>query len=117
MRTIGDIITEVRGILQDRDMSSLRYSDEDLYAAFNSSLDELKRLRPDAFFGSAYDPAVIYSVSDAGTVLPVSPQFFTPMVYFIAGYAELRDDQFTVDGRAAILLSKYGENLTEPGKS
>jgi hypothetical protein len=38
--------------------------------------------------------------------------FYQSFVYYLAGNAELRDDEFAVDNRAMTLLGAYRRNLT-----
>ncbi|MDX1297291.1 MAG: hypothetical protein R3260_03485 [Pseudomonas sp.] len=110
-KTIGDCIGDARTILQDKS-TPYRYTDDELYSAFNNGLNELKRLRPDAFVGSYGTDLTIYTSSDSATELPVAMIFFQPLVYFVTGFAELRDDEFAVEGRAAILLRSFSAQLT-----
>ena len=109
MWTIGQIITEVRKILQDTGTLDVRNPDEELYNAFNVVMTELRRMRPDAFHGQT--TFTRYTKDDAATALPVEDQFVMPMVSFIVGYTELKNDQFTNDDRAGILLQKFGQQI------
>lgn len=127
-KTWGDIITEARVILQDVD-SPYRDSDATLRSILNRGLNELARLRPDAFW-DLFDtddvvvPTVALSDPDppADTANPTPAeqttvlstddfllpmQFYNPLVYWVAGVAELKDDEFTNDARAAILMSQF----------
>lgn len=81
---------------------------------FNSALLELRRLRPDAFLGGFEDPIPMLSINDDLTAVtfPVDEQFFTPVVFFITGMAELRDDEFTVDGRAVTVMQQFTAKVT-----
>jgi hypothetical protein len=110
-RTLGDVVTEARRILQDEDTENYRYPDADLYAAITSAIAEVRRLRSDAFIGSITDALPIYTSANSGLAFPIDETFFTPVVYFVAGYAELRDDEFTNDGRAVALMNKFVSQL------
>lgn len=111
-KTVGDVITEARSVLQDVDSASYRYSDADLYASLNTVFLTIKSVRPDAFIGTlrTFDP--IYTFSDSSTPFPIDGQFFFSAVLFVAGFAELRDDEFAVDNRASTLLSQAQNRLT-----
>lgn len=105
-RTIGELLNDARSHLNDR-IAPYRYSDEDLVVYYNDGLRELRRLRPDSFF-SLYGTALPeYTVADVALSVIVPDEFFTALAYFVAGNAELRDDEFVVDGRVAGLLKQF----------
>ena len=109
-RTIDEIIADVREILQD-EVSPYRYTDASLVRNLNNALAQLYRVRADAFFGT-YDSGIPkFSEADLGqspgTAFPVHDMYSVSVVYFMAGYAELRDDEFNVDARAATLLKQF----------
>ena len=110
-RTIDDAILQARQILQDIS-SPHRYPDSELVSYLNSALGEIRRVRPDVFFPYT-TPAPFYSDTSLGmsTEFPLEDIYFQPVVYFIAGTAELRDDEFAVDSRAATLLRKFETSL------
>ena len=107
-KTVGDTITEARVILNDS--AGARYTDVQLVAAFNNAISEAKSLRPDMFvFGEALPQ---YTTADFGQPFPLPQIVFQSFVYFLAGDAELRDDEFAVDGRAMTLLGAFKQKLT-----
>lgn len=120
-KTVADALNDARALLQDTgaDNNPVRYSQDDLVAYFNSALIELRRLRPDAFL-ALYDvvpgevdiPAYNTGQDLTAEAFPVDLQFFTPVVFFITGMAELRDDEFTVDGRAVTVMQQFEAKLT-----
>ena len=116
-KTYEDIVTESRELLKDTDTDVQRYSNSDLINILNRGLQALGRIRPDAF----YD---LYSVSDLNIpeLVETSPgagqtiftavfglelQFFNPLVSYLVGIAEVFDDEYTTDGRAAMLLTQF----------
>ena len=113
-KTIGDCIGEARVLLQDN-YTPYRYSDDELIDAFNNALYEIKRLRPDAYLGGYGTDLTIYTTADTATEVPFPAIFFQPTVLYITGYAELRDDEFTIDQRAAILLRSFAGQLVAQG--
>lgn len=121
-RTIGDVITDVRDILQDT-RSPYRYSDDSLYSYLNRAFINVKDIRPDAYWGrytsGTYPPSYDipeYSAGDEAELWPLSSVFFTPIVMYVAGSAELKDDEFTRDARAAILLETFRRHLITPSR-
>lgn len=113
-KTINDAIEEARVLLQDT-VSPYRYPSEQLLAYLNNGLYELKRVRPDAWLSKTGKDLPTYSntTQDLAQPFPVSMIFFHPMVMLIAGMAELRDDEFTMDSRAGVLLQQFTANLTK----
>jgi hypothetical protein len=127
-KTWQNVIDEARVILQDT-AAPFRHSNTVLLAKLNRGLQELARLRPDAFweFFETDDitvPEVVTIDSDpddepeefdpeedgqiglsADFNLPM--MFYTPLVYWVASSAELVDDEFTNDGRAVLLQNQF----------
>ena len=133
-KTYADAITEARQLLQDTE-SPQRYSDTILLNKLNRGLQELGRLRPDAFFdqfdddtGDIVVPEVVVSDptpdSDPDTVSTAEDgqvatttnflppmMFYTPVVYFIVASAEILDDEFAEDGRASMLMAQFKQSI------
>lgn len=121
MQTGSTAMVQIRSILQDR-VEPYRYLDSELVAILNTCLTEVKRLRPDAFAGT-FTTSTTPQFYEDGQILPpagylplsdpwpIDEMFFSPVVVYVAGYAELRDDEFTVDSRAALLLQRFAGQL------
>jgi hypothetical protein len=43
--------------------------------------------------------------------VPISDDYLIPLVDYVVHRAELRDDEFTVDGRSSVLLQKFKATL------
>ena len=110
-KTVSDAISEARVILQDTDSQLYRYSDSELVAYLNNALLEARRIRPDLFRAYVGQPVPSFTASDFAELFPLDNMFFPQFVYYIAGTAELRDDEFTVDARAATLLNQFVAKL------
>ena len=120
-KTYQDIITESRVLLQDTDDTDPRYSDATLMAMLNRGIQALVRIRPDA----AYDlysanalntPEVVASGATGNEVnladtFTLDMQFFNALVHYTVGMAEIVDDEYTEDGRAAMLLQQFKMNV------
>jgi len=127
-KTWQNVIDEARVILQDSE-SPERHSDTVLLAKLNRGLQELRRLRPDAFWDffsvdDTFPPEVVAvdptpdtdpdefdELEDGQIALSATfnldLMFYTPLVYWVASSAELVDDEFTNDGRVVLLQNAF----------
>jgi hypothetical protein len=120
-KTYQDIVTEVRVLLQDTDSDAPRYTDPVLLAILNRALQQLSVLRPDAYYGmfsanSLNVPEVVASGAIAGQVnisasFGLEMQFFSPLINYVVGVAEIIDDEYTEDGRAAMMLTQFRNSV------
>ena len=109
-KTIDDALTDARDILNDS--AGDRYTDAQMVSYLNNAISMTKAIRPDAFLLGEALPEFSTSDLNSSTDFPLPEIFYQSFVYFLAGHAELRDDEFTVDGRAMTLLASYRRNLT-----
>lgn len=114
-RTIAQLIDEAIFILQDEDMD--RYTPTRMLEIVNRAMSEIQRVRPDAFFDS-YDETTddvtitSYTLANyASENFPVPEMFYPAVVAYVAGAAELIDDEFSNDSRAGLLLTRFGTSL------
>jgi|GEM_PF-2750098 len=111
VRTLADLITDARVLLQDT-REPFRYRTPELWTNLNVALMTARRLRPDLYLGQFgaerydYDPAV-----DGVMPFPLAAFYWEAAVEFIAGRAELRDDEFTTDNRAVSLINRFTAKL------
>lgn len=107
-----DLILQTRVLLHDRDSSCYRYSDEFLVAVLNRGMNELNRIRPDAFYslyGQFTDgvPEVTLSITPGtGEVYweddfhPES-KFFPALTYYVMAVTSIVDDPTVQSGGTA----------------
>lgn len=112
------IFTQVRHILQDS-VEPYRNSKALLVSTLNLALADVWRVRPDLFFGRYASGAPEFDVTAPDTVetedFPLHVQWASPVISFMAGWIELSDDEFTTDGRSAILQQRFITTLTVGG--
>ena len=128
-KTFQNLLDEAREILQDTDSDGYRYPTTTLTNKLNRGLHELARIRPDAFWNYFLrddlivpevvpvdsdpddDEEALDAVEDGQVALTdtfqLPMQFWNPLVFWVAGSAELIDDEFTNDGRAITLLQQF----------
>lgn len=105
----SDVILRARDILQDAE--AVRYSDADLMRYISDAQRRARAIRPDLFVGS-YDTS-IDEITDVETDLVVPDHYVEAMGLYTAGRAEIRDDEYAVDGRAAQLLGALTQKLLQ----
>ncbi len=127
-KTWQNVIDEARVILQDG-AEPTRYTNTVLLAKLNRGLQELRRLRPDAFWDffsvdDVYPPEIVDTDPDPdddtaefdldedsqialSANFNLDMMFYTPLVYWVTSSAELVDDEFTNDGRVVLLQNQF----------
>jgi hypothetical protein len=107
MATFQTVIDDARVLLND-EVSELnpdpRYTEAQLMGYARSALIEARRVRPDLFLSNLTTSFASYT---AASTIPISDDYLISLVDYVAHRAELRDDEFTVDGRSSILLQKF----------
>jgi len=109
--TVGQLITQVRVLLQDTDALGYRYDEASIYQALNEGLLETIRTRPDFYRGQTTVPQ--YSTpADVNTTL-VYPDAYKPaLVDYVCGRVQLRDDEATTDQRAGVFITSFRRLLS-----
>lgn len=112
-KTYATLLTEAREVLQDT-LEPYRYSDDLLINKLNRGLQSMGRIRPDAFWDTFANGDIVIPEVTTGTLattFPLPMQFYSPLVSFVVAWAEIVDDEFTNDGRAAALLANFKTEL------
>ena len=106
--TVADYINYARVLLQDQVNSPYRYPDADLLMGLNMAFPEAKKLRPDLFLTNSLPT---FAAVDT-TPVPWDPMYRLPIIYFICGQAQVRDDEGLQDQRAAAFLGLFATKLS-----
>jgi hypothetical protein len=112
--TVGQIIRQVRVLLQDQDVGHYRYPDIDLIMNLNHGMSEMFRIRPDLFLKVNFIIPV-YSGDLVDVPVAVEQQYAPSLVYFVVGLTQARDDESTQDARAAAFMKIFSASLMAPG--
>ena len=116
-KTYEDLVTEAREFAQDS-LAPFRNTDSFYLNHLNRGLQEIGRIRPDAFYElfDANDLNIPNIVDDDdaeapnydwSTTFQIDGMFYAPLLAYMQGVAEVQDDEFTVDGRAMMLLAAF----------
>jgi hypothetical protein len=98
--TVKQVVDTARLLLQDAEKE--RYKDDELVALVNMGLMDLRRAQPEAFIGLYHIETPAVGLNDP---FPVPDMYLGGMVKYVAGYAEMRDDDYVADGRAPTLVN------------
>ena len=122
-KTYQELIGEARDLLQDS-VLPVRFTDQFLADQLNRGLQDIGRIRPDAYYNlfnrnALNVPEVLISgTPDPATTeviwtddVQIELQFYTPLVVYVVGSAELTDDEYTLDNRAGLLLTQFHSSI------
>lgn len=108
---VSDYVNLARTLLQDS-VAPYRYSDDDLVTNLNLAIFEARTRRPDLFLTVASLPQF---TTNGSTAVSLDQQYRLPMVYFMCGLAQLRDEESTQDARSAVFMNRFTALLTGGG--
>jgi hypothetical protein len=116
LQTIGDLLAQVRTLLQDVDVSSgqYRYSTDSIITAFNQAMLDMYRIRPDLFLETGFRVPV-FTVTDMGVVITIEGQYVPALIYYVVGLVQARDDEQNQDARALGFLKIFQQNIVNGG--
>lgn len=109
--TVADYVARTRTLLQDL-IEPYRYSDDDLVEFLNEGILVSRHLRPDLWIGTFRGPLPSYSFASPTTAVVIDPMVRVAFIYYMAGSAQLADQEDTNDERASAFLSKFNAFLT-----
>jgi hypothetical protein len=110
MATFRQVINDARVILNDAVIEGVepRYSDSQLLTFARQAVHEARRVRPDMFLSNLTGAMPEYAID---AVMPLGEEYTVYVTDFLVGRAELRDDEFSVDGRGAGLMTRFKAGL------
>jgi len=111
MATFQAITDEARVLLNDQiiDANTItRYTESQLLGYARQALVEARRVRPDLFLSNLTGAFPAFAATD---IVPLPEEYHVCLTDYVTHRAELRDDEFAVDGRAAGLYQKFKAGL------
>lgn len=116
-KSYENLVFEAREMLQDTDVDDPRYLDSTMLNILNRALQDLGRIRPDIAYtlfsaNSLNIPEIIDGTPGAGQVdwgdtFGLEMQFYPTMLSYLVGVAEITDDEYSEDGRAALFMQAF----------
>lgn len=114
--SVGGILAQVRTLLQDTDLTSgqYRYSTDSIITNLNQCMSDLFRLRPDLFLANDFKiPA--FTVDHLEAEIGLEAQYIPPVVYYVVGLTQVRDDEQNQDARALGFLKVFQNAVVSGG--
>ena len=108
--TVTDYLRETRILLQDT-VPTYRYADADLISALNLAIMTARRNRPDLFMDVVTIPQFVVADIATSKAFPMDVQYRVAFLFFMVGFAQLRDEEDTQDSRAVAFISKFTQQL------
>ena len=100
--TLQQVLDRARKPLNDA--SKVRYPDADLLEYANDAIKELRRRRPDLFFGQY---ATLPADKLVGENLPVDDEFMPAVCDYVRARAEMKDDEASMQQKAATFYGLF----------
>ena len=112
MTTFQQILDDARVLLNDEldaDGSNVpRYTETQLMLYARQAIVEARRVRPDLFLSNLVGD---FPALTAASTVPIPETYHVPLVDYVVARAEMRDDEFAVDSRAATMFQKFKAGL------
>jgi hypothetical protein len=108
LATVAEYVVSARTLLNDT-VEPYRYPDGDLVLGLSFGLLEARKLRPDLFLG-LFGNTPQFTLNNDSEV-PIDEQYRVPLLYYIIGHTQLRDEEDTQDARATAFLSKFTSQM------
>lgn len=108
--TVQDYLDRARALLLDT-VQPYRYSNVDLIEALNLAILEARRIRPELFSKQFRSSLPDFNAGGLNAQVDIDPMVRSAFLYYMAGHAQLRDDENNQDGRAALFLNKFTSQL------
>lgn len=105
--TVADYVGLARTLLQDEVDSPYRYPDAQLVLALNIAFMETKKLRPDLLI----DKSLPNFTSSNADPVDIDEMYRMPLVFYMCGHVQLRDEEGTQDQRAVAFLGLFNSKL------
>lgn len=103
LATVADYVALARTLLMDTVDSPYRYSDADLVRGLTLAVYETKKVRPDLMIGKTLPN---FTVNDT-TPVDMDEMYRVPLVYYMCGHGQMRDEEGNQDARAAGFLQMF----------
>ena len=112
LESVDLYVSEARVLLQDL-VPTYRYADSELISALNLGIMTARRNRPDLFLTATTIPQFTTADIASQTVFDMDVQYRVSFLFFMVGYAQLRDEEDTQDARAAAFIGKFVQQLMQ----
>lgn len=108
--TVTNYVSEARVLLQDV-VPTYRYADAELISALNLAIMTARRNRFDLFLSVTTIPQFTTADITGNTAFAMDVQYRAAFLFFMVGFAQLRDEEDTQDARAGAFIQKFTQQL------
>ena len=102
-RTVAEVLADASRTLNDEAL--VRYKQPELIGFVVDALQGLRNVRPDIFVGKLNTAIGTLALASP---LPVEEMFYRPIVDYVIGRAETKDDEHVVSARAQLMMNLAG---------
>lgn len=106
MATFQTLVTNAQVLLQDA--AGNRYTSAQLMGYANEAIAEIRRIRPDLFFGSYTTALASYNLA---STFPLSVEYETYVTDYMVSRSEMRDDEASNSARSVMLMQRFRSGL------
>jgi hypothetical protein len=114
LKSVGDVLKQVRTLLQDTDNSAgeYRYSTDSIITNLNQCMAEMFRLRPDLFLETGFVvPEFVVGTLDVP--IGIEAQYIPAVIYYVVGLTQARDDEQNQDSRATGFIKVFQSSIVQ----
>jgi len=101
-KTIGQVVEDIRDMLQDSDATNYRWDDARVYRSLNMAFQEMWRTRRDLFLAVDFTLPT-YTTADIAEIIPVDDSYHMTIVTQTVSIIQMENDAMAPDGKAIAL--------------
>ena len=103
---MSDYVAAARILLLDQ-VPTYRYPDSDLVLGLSLAFITARPLRPDLFLTQSPPGSIPSFSANDSTAVVIDPSYSMPLVWYMCGFAQMRDEESTQDSRAMAFMAMF----------
>lgn len=110
--TVQNYVDKVRTLLQDL-IPPYRFDDDQLVGNLNAAILDSRRIRPELLMNYFKSPLPYYDPTNMAALVDFEPMYRMSLVYHMAGYTQLQDNENVDDNRGATFMQRWAFMLLQ----